>query len=398
MVFNPSLIDKLCGFSIDHSIAEKSLTNLGFGIEKSDGAHWNVTIPAHRPDITCQADVVSECLRMYGTDKIPETIPNSTGIHRNSDGSVVFLQSAANYFSSHGFFECCTLSLRNMFETEKLFGDGAAVAVRNQLSADQNCFRNSLIPGLLDAMELNVKNGNCDTKFFETGRVVLKIDGKFNECLAIGCIVLATPIERSWKNQQNIDFYDIKELVYPILRNFSQRVPEFDTIKSSNLWQPEYSASCGLLRREKFQCTCGMICINLLKKIDIRQNIFATEIVIHPSIFSRKAEKDAYEAFSQFPRISKDISLIVGADEPASSVENNVARAAKKHAAGGICIESVTIFDIYSGEEIPDGPKNIGLTINYRSDSRTLTDTEVQAAFGEAQLDIEKLYKIRKQA
>ena len=396
--FDPSSIERLCGFAIAIDTSERVLGNLGFGIKKLANGHWNVAVPTHRPDITCQADIVSECLRIHGTDKIPETQAKGTGLHRDTDHSATFLQRAANYFSNHGFFECYNLSLRSEYEAEKLFGKGSALAMRNPLSSDQNCFRNSLIPGLLDSLRLNIQSGNGDTKFFETGRTALKINEKFNECLAIGFVVVPQPIERSWRTFEGYDFYDAKALILPILRDLSPKTPQFNPVEESNLWQPKYAAHCGSLDREKFQATCGLLNINLTKIFDIKQRIVAAEIVIHPSIFSEKSEKISFEPFSQFPRISKDISLIVKSDELAATVESNAMEAAKKNIAHDIFIESINVFDVYTGEEIPEGTKNIGLTINYRSNSRTLTDAEVQTAFNGAQADIGKLYDIRKQA
>ncbi|MDR1595354.1 MAG: phenylalanine--tRNA ligase subunit beta [Puniceicoccales bacterium] len=396
--FSPSLIEKLCGFPIAIDVGEGILTRLGFGVEKLDDDRWSITVPAHRPDIMCSADIVSECLRIYGTDKIPETPPKFYGIHGNSSRSVTFLQNSGNYLSNHGFLECCSLSLRNRFDTERVFGDDSAIAMHNPFSTDQSCFRVSLIPGLLETMALNIQNGNWETKFFETGRVVLKIGGKFNECLAVGFAMLPIPIERSWRNFVETDFYDVKALIFPILQSFSDRLPVFEDVESSNLWQPGYSASCGFLDRERFQATCGLLGINFVKKFDVRQNVFAAEVIVHPSIFSKRPEKIAHRAFSQFPRVSKDISLIVDGDERGATVESNVLRFAKKNISEEIFIESVNVFDVYRGEGIPDGMKNIGITINYRSDRRTLTDAEVQTAFNSTQSDIEKLYKIRKQA
>ncbi|MDR1890750.1 MAG: phenylalanine--tRNA ligase subunit beta [Puniceicoccales bacterium] len=396
--FQPSSIEKLCGFAIPLEIAENILTKLGFSIEKLNVGSWKITIPAHRPDITNTPDIVSECLRIYGTDKIPTTPARYTGIQHESDRSAVFCQNVSNYLSGQGFFECYNFALRNCGEIENLFGENSALSMRNPFNVDQNCYRSSLIPGLLDATKFNIQNGNLDVKFFETGHVVLKIDEKFNECLAIGCVMPTKPLERSWQTAEMADFYDIKSLILPILKNFSQRLAQFNLVEDSSIWQPGHAAHCGFLNREKFQATCGFLNVKLAKDFDIKQHILAAEIVIHPAIFTRKPEKASHKPFSQFPRISKDLSLIVKLDEVAANVENNVMKAAQKNISKDVFIESIKVFDVYLGKEIPTGTKNIGLTINYRSNDRTLTDSEIQTAFNATQLEIEKLYEIRKQA
>jgi phenylalanyl-tRNA synthetase beta chain len=394
--FKPSFIAALCGFQIPLAEAEATLERLGFTVEKRGADAWRVIVPAHRPDITCAADVVSECARIYGADKIPATAVKCLGIHRQAESLVNFHRSAGAYLSNHGFFECYNISLRSRKEAEKFFGKNSALAMRNPLAADQNCYRNSLLPGLLDSLEFNAQNGNYECKFFETGRIAVKIDGKFHECFSVCCAMSTLPLERSWQTLEPSNFYDIKELILPVLKNFSKKIPTFDAVSGSEVWQDGYSASCGFLNREKFQAICGLLNVNLTREFDLKQRVLAAEIVIHPSIFARKQGKITYTPFSQFPRVSKDLSLIVRGDEFAAAVENNVLRLAKKSVSGDVFIESVNIFDAYTGKEIPMGMKNIGVTINYRSNSRTLTDFEVQIAFNALQSEIEKLYEIRK--
>ncbi|MDR0742347.1 MAG: phenylalanine--tRNA ligase subunit beta [Puniceicoccales bacterium] len=396
--FPPSLIEELCGFAIPLEVGENILIKLGFSVEKSNAENWKVTVPAHRPDITCASDIVSECLRIYGTDKIPTTPTKYTGIQHESDRSAVFCQNVSHYLSDRGFFESYNFALRNSNEIENLFGENSALSMRNPFNADQNCYRNSLIPGLLDAVKFNIQNGNSDIKFFETGHVVLKIDEKFNECLSIGCAMPIKPLERSWQSVEAADFYDVKALILPILENFSQRLAQFNPIKISNIWQPEHAACCGFLNREKFQATCGFLNVNLTKAFDIKQYVLAAEIVIHPTVFGRKSEKVSHKPFSQFPRISKDLSLMVKLDEPAANVKSKVMKGAQKNIPNDVFIESIKVFDVYQGKEIPDGTKNIGLTINYRSHGRTLMDSEIQAAFNAMQSEVEKSYEIRKQS
>jgi phenylalanyl-tRNA synthetase beta chain len=396
--FQPSLIEKLCGFTIPLEIAKNILTKLGFSMEKSNAENWKITVPSHRPDITCAPDIVSECLRIYGTDKIPTTPTKYTGIQHEPDRLAVFCQNVSHYLSGQGFFESYNFALRNGNEIENLFGKNSALPMRNPFNADQNCYRNSLIPGLLDTVKFNIQNGNSDIKFFETGHVVLRIDEKFNECLAIGCVMPIKSLERSWQSVEAADFYGVKALIFPILKNFSQRLAQFKPIKISNIWQPEHAAYCGSLDREKFQTTCGFLNVKLTKAFDIKQYVLAAEIVIHPTIFGRKPEKVSHKPFSQFPRISKDLSLIVKLDEPAANVEGEVMKAAQKSISKDVFIESIKVFDVYQGKEIPDGTKNIGLTINYRSNGRTLIDSEIQSAFNAMQSEVEKSYEIRKQS
>ncbi|MDR2737800.1 MAG: phenylalanine--tRNA ligase subunit beta [Puniceicoccales bacterium] len=395
--FKPSFIGKLCGFSIPLAEAESILKNLGFTVGKIGVDMWKVMVPAHRPDIACPADIVSECARIYGSDKIPRTAVKGLGIHCRKDSLSNFRQCAGTYLSNCGFFECCNLSLRSKIEAEKFFGENSALSMKNYLTSDQNCYRNSLLFGLMDSMRMNIQNGNFDTKFFEIGRVAVRVDGRFNECLSVCCVMLDAPLERSWRPVEPLDFYDVKATIFPILKNFAKKIPTFEAVADSNVWQPGYAGTCGFLASDRFQATCGLLNTDLTEKFDVKQRVLAAEIVVHLSFLDKKQEKGAYVPFSQFPRVSKDLSLIVGGAEPAATVESNAVKLAKKNLPGGVFVESVSVFDVYAGRGIPDGMKNIGITINYRSNDRTLTDLEIQASFVAMQKEIENLYEIRKQ-
>ena len=124
--------------------------------------------------------------------------------------------------------------------------------------------------------------------------------------------------------------------------------------------------------------------------------MIAAEIILSLDIFKRKAEKIIYKEYSKFPRISKDLSLIVNNDEKCSNIEDSVMKSLRKTTPKDINIESITFFDVYSGDGVPDGMKNIGMTINYRSDKRTLLDSEVQNCFNLLQDELSKSIKIRK--
>jgi phenylalanyl-tRNA synthetase beta chain len=398
IAFCPSTIAKLCGFAIPLDWAANTLQRLGFRVDKLSENHWNVTIPAHRPDIECAADIASECLRIHGTDKIPTVAARCIGAHRSSDRSIIFSQKAGEYLANHGFFECYNPPLRSDAAVEKFFGENSALKMENPVSVDQNCYRNSLIPGLVDALRFNIQNGNTQGKFFEIGRIVLRIDGKFNECIAIGCVATETPLERSWVAAEVIDFYAIKALISPLTDGFAGRMPNFQPVMDGGIWQIRQSAFCGFLNREKFCISCGLLDANFTKFLDVRRRLMAAEIIVHPSIFERAQPADFYGQFSQFPRISRDLSLVVGADKAAAEVEGDVQRAVKKTISGDIELESTNIFDAYCGEGVADGTKNIGIAINYRSNRRTLTDGEVQLAFNALQDSVGKLYGIRKQS
>ena len=293
--FSVKKIDDLCGFEIPVDLSKSSLERLGFSIKENNAYEWDVTVPSHRHDITCQADIVSECLRMYGADKIPSHDVIGVGLHDCNDASFNFTKNVSKYFSDHGFLECYNLSLRDHAESDRFCGVGSSICPKNPLNSDQVSFRNTLIFGLLDTLRCNIQNGNFDNGFYEVGRVVTKIEGKFNECLSVAFIKTENQLQRSWAKEDVFTFFDAKSLIMPILRNFSKRIAPFSDVENSKMWQNGYSGTCGFLNREKFQATCGMLNVGLVKEFGIKEHVIAAEIILSLDIFKRKAEKIIYK-------------------------------------------------------------------------------------------------------
>ena len=397
ITFNPGLIEHLCGFKIPLEKCLTFLRNLGFSVDSSQGDSWKVEVPAHRPDITCAQDIVTECLRIYGTDTIPSVRTSSFGTHRNSDKAFVFCKKASDYLSNQRFLECYNLSLKNSSEIKALFGDKPVLMVNNPLTVDQDCYRNSLIPGLLETVRFNIQNGNSDQKFFEIGHVVVEINGKFNECMSVALVIVNDALTKSWHPLPHQEYFDVKAIISPILQNFISKVPDFELIDESCIWEGGHAGNCGHLNREKIEAQCGHLSRKILRHYNIQHDVLAAEVLLHLSLFDRKSAKETYKSFSQFPRITKDLSLLVKREESAASVEKNVFKAAKKCLPQDVFVEATNIFDIYTGTGIPEDKKNVGISILYRSNKRTLTDEEIQNAFSNTQNELQKIYEIRKQ-
>lgn len=389
------IADKL-GFEIEHDVVRDILSRLGFTLEEIEGG-FGLIIPNFRPDIERPIDIVEECLRVYGTDKIPSTPVIAKGEHRHDHKAFTFSSESRRTLSEHGFFECYNYSLVSSETIRNLLGSDPLVGIKNPMSADQECYRQSLLPGLLDTLRLNIQNGNSEGRFFEIGKIVTQFGEQVNECLAVSFIASEEPF--GWTlNPHKIGFEYIKRTCFAVLGHcVNTDQVKFSLIKSGNLWQPEYSAEYSQLGRSGLDVRCGLLNKRSLRQFfDIKQNIWAAEMVIADPVFLRKNSTKTYKPFSQFPRVTKDISVIVDRDEPAGEVKYLLEKIAKKSVSGSTNIEYVALFDIYTGERVDQRKKALGFEISFRSNEKTLTDVEVQHAFDHIQNELLKFYEIRK--
>lgn len=395
---DPAFLSSYSGLNVDYTEAQDIFKRLGFNVDAS-GKVWVITVPTFRSDVTRKVDLVEEFLQIHGTADIPDDVISANLSHRDHDKIPVFSKKAGDYLCDLGFFECYNYSLRNSSEIEKFTSNTKEMCacVDNPLLADQDYYRFSIIPGLIDTLKLNIQNGNSDRKFFEIGRVATNANNKIFECLSVGFVVLAEWLEKKWRIDNPVDFYDVKAILSNIIEQcIGKRSINFVQLNDNKMWQTGYSANFGDISHVGIDAKCGLLNLDVTRGLDIKQPVYAGELLINLSVFDRKKSKATYKPFSQFPRSTKDIAIIVDETENAGTVQSFLEKIAAQTVSGQIFIENIKLFDIYHGKGLPENKKSLAFAINYRSNERTLTDKEVQTSFELIQNKIFEKYDVRK--
>jgi len=402
----PDRVRSFIGFDVSDEEIQSVLESLGLAVsvhDESDGsARWEVAIPSYRQDLQRDVDLVEEFIRVYGTDKIPESEVVARGISTEDHRIYTVNEAVANYLTGQNFNEAFLYSLRDPKETQFFFGDAShkVLALDNPLQSDQSHLRPSLIPGLLDVLKLNAARGTGATRFFERGHVYREVKGEMVELISVSFVIVADQISREWRQREVADFYTARTLAGEILEIAGTAASKlnFLPIEDCKLWQPGHSAEAGDFAKMGFQATAGLLNVaTLQERWDLKTPVIAGSILMTPKFFERKAKRGRHTGVSNQPASSKDLALIVDQSVLAGDVEKEVAKFAKKATQGFDC-ESVRIFDLYEGEGLPEGKKSLAVTMSFRAPDRTLKDKEVNAAFdGIQKLISEKTdYQIRK--
>jgi phenylalanyl-tRNA synthetase beta chain len=402
----PARVRAFIGFDVSDDEMQTVLESLGLSISIYDEAdatiRWEVSIPSYRQDLQRDVDLIEEIIRVYGTDRIPESEVVARGISTEDHRIYTVNESVADYLTGQNFNEAFLYSLRAPEETQFFFGDDSAkvLALDNPLQSDQSHLRPSLIPGLLDVLKLNAARATGATRFFERGHVYREVNGEMIELVSVSFVIIADHISREWRQREVADFYTARTLAGEILEIAGTAASKltFQPIEACKLWQPGQSAEAGDFAKMGFQATCGLLNIATLKdRWDITTPVIAGSILMTPKFFERKVKRGRYTGVSNQPASAKDLALIVDQSVHAGDVEKDVAKFAKKVTQGFNC-ESVRIFDVYEGEGLPEGKKSLAVTMSFRAADRTLKDKEVNAAFdGIQKLISDKTdYQIRK--
>ena len=406
VILQPERVRSFIGFNVSDQEIQSVLESLGLRCcvqEQSDGmACWSVSIPSYRQDLQRDVDLIEEFIRIYGTDKIPESEVFASGLSLHDNRIYTVNESLASYFTGQNFNEAYLYSLRDPKETEFFFGESSheVLALENPLQSDQSHLRSSLLPGLLDVLQMNAARATGATRFFERGHVFREVKSEMVELVSVAFVVVADEVSRSWRQREVADFYTAKNICEQALEiaGITASKLTFSNIGKSNLWQEGHAAKAGNFMKMGFEVTCGLLnFFNLKERWNFSMPIIAGSILITPEFFGRKVKRSRHSNISNQPASYKDLALIVDDSIFAGDVEKEITSFAKKSVKNFDC-EDVHVFDIYYGDGVPDGKKSIGLNLIFRASERTLKDKEVNSAFDAIQkLITEKTdYLIRK--
>lgn len=401
---SPDWVRERLGFEIPDEEMEASLSRLELDIQKSvddeDRALFRVGIPSFRQDLYRPIDLVEEVVRLFGSDRIPEGTVKATVTLREDDAVPVYQRRATSVLTGKGFQETVHYSLRD--EKELALWNGSApsddLSLANPLASDASHLRPSLIPGLLDCLRLNAARHNEVSRLFECGRVFREFDGTVYEVFSVGFVILQDG-PASWKVVDKPDYFTSARIATDLLEEAGVLVNswQFAPVDGEAAWQSGHAATAGALG-DGYAARFGLLDIGMTREWDIESPVLAGEVVFLPEFLQKPRERAAYQPFSLFPPAIRDLALVVPESTPAGEVENTLRQVAAGELTEGLVLESVEIFDIYTGKGLPGGHKSVACKLIFRNLERTLTDKEVNSVFQAIQdkLDAREDMSVRK--
>lgn len=369
--FVPEDVNKLLGITITVDDMKVELKRLGFDYKLVDNK-FIVTIPNRRLDIDSNVnDIAEEIVRLYGYQNLVSTIPKVPIKRGEYVGDVKYRKLVSKRLRTLGLNETKTYTLVSP-EMAKIFRyrDAENKTLPNPMSVDKSVVRTTLIPSLLNVYEYNKKRKVKDISLYEIAKTY---DKDYNEASLIAGLCSGNYLSNGWTKPVKYDFYIVKGIVENVLEymGFKNRY-SFEVSTCTSL-HPGISADI-FLDRKKIGII-GRVHPNICK-----DEVYVFEMSLNALMSKIKPLK--YKPSPKYPGISKDMAFILDKNTTAGEVMAIIKR------AGGRLLDSVSVFDVYTGENIASDKKSIAFTLNFINPERTLTDEEVMEVFNKIILEV----------
>ena len=394
-------LKKLSGKNYHPDTIRNILLGLGFEIIKEGMDAIHVYVPWHKPDITLPADIVEEIMRIDGLDNIalPSAITISPSIETGRS-QAAWKDNVSGWLVGQGFNEILTNSITNSayYSEEEL---GTAVKMINNLSAELNILRPSLLETGLESITYNLNRKQTSLQLFEFGKSYHTHGiGQYTEITHLCLYITGALREDTWKGKgAGADFYYGKGLCEQILRilglDQSEWVPlpghhrhkgpgdpaPDAALPASNL---RLSGGLAMIVEGQTLLEIGMVGPALLKQFDSRQEILFADL--RWDLLMELASRNSVE-FRELPRqlpVHRDLAMIVEQSLPFEKVEKTIR---------GIRLEKlqeVKLFDIFESEKLGAGKKSLAISLTFLDPEKTLTDKEIDTMVGKVMGALEK--------
>ncbi|MFC2118711.1 phenylalanine--tRNA ligase subunit beta [Bacteroidota bacterium] len=316
-----SHVDRLTGNHIEPKKIKNILESLDIEIINEEETGLELIIPSYRVDVTREADVIEEILRIYGYNniKISNDVKSTIIYYPKPDPENV-QNVISNMLSGGGFSEIMSNSLTksSYYKELKCFPDDNSVKIANPLSSDLDGMRQSLIFGGLESISYNINRKNKDLKLYEFGNCYYfnkKSDApdplkKYDEEKHLALFITGLKSGKNWDNNPgDSSFFEIKAYVENIISRLGINLNIINEEKINN---EIISTGLSLKISSDTIAEFGIINTNILEKFDIEQIVYYANI--HWDTLLKKINlKINYNAIPKFPEVKRDLALLIQA-------------------------------------------------------------------------------------
>ncbi len=374
--------EKLIGEEIPKEIIKRILTSLEIKVNNVTETGLGLMVPAYRNDVTREADIIEEILRIYGynnintTEKLNTSISNSTRFEDHKIQNIV-----GNQLAAQGFFEILSNSLTtpNYAALSKQLKVEHNITILNPLSSDLSILRQSLLFSGLEAVAFNINRKHSDLKLFEFGKTYHGYNVSREEFKHLSLFVTGNQSKENWNNPtRKSDFFFLKGSIMSLLERLG--ISRFNELPVENdVFGEGLQFSLGKTKLVDF----GLVKKPILKYFDISQDVMYADFNWDAILDIVKQNKVTFKAIPKYQEVRRDFALLINDAVTFESIYK-IAKQSEKQ-----LLKSVNLFDVYQGENLPAGKKSYAVGFTLQDENKTLTDKQIDKIMNTLQTQFE---------
>ena len=378
---NFNKVTKIIGQEIPKDIIKKILVSLDIKVNSVTDSGLGLTIPAYRVDVQREIDVIEEILRVYGynnikfSNKVNATVANSPRTEDYKIQNVV-----ATQLNSQGFHEMMANSLTtaNYIQLSDLLKEEHNVTMLNPLSSDLATMRQSLLFSGLEAISYNINRKNTDLKLFEFGKTYHNYPSGYEEKKHLTLFLTGNRNQETWTiGQKHTDFFLFKGYVNAVLERLG-----IQKTQNQPLATDVYSEGIAISLGKDTIVVIGVVKKSILKHFGIKQEVFYADFN-WAAILKLISNKIKFTEIPKYPEVRRDLALLLDQAVTYESIYT-IAKQTEKS-----LLKNIDLFDVYEGQNLPEGKKSYALSFSIQDSSKTLNDEQIDKIMSKLQKNFE---------
>ena len=375
-------VRSMCGAPITNDEISHLLERLGCAVVAQKGGNdFEVVAPTSRPDLTREADLIEEVLRLWGMDRVEPTLPAAKNHHGGLTVDQQRTQLIGRTLRACGLSETFTycfaedgdLERANISET----GRGVPVRIKNPLLANNSEMRRSILPGLLRSVAYNLDHGVPNVALYEQGRVFFGHEKRTlpdEPRYVAGVLCGAWGLDGWNERHQSLDFFDAKGVVERLLAALRITKVRFKVADASEYPWLQPGRAAEVYAGGELLGWVGNVHPTSLANFGIDEDVVAFELS-EAHLLRLAARELPYQDVPTLPAITHDLAIVVDEDITCEMLTQRIT------SAGGKLLESARLFDVYRDPvRVGLGKKSMAFQLTYRANDHTLTSEEVERA------------------
>ncbi|AMC10172.1 phenylalanine--tRNA ligase subunit beta [Lutibacter profundi] len=375
-------MDRLIGAKIPRETVKNILASLDIKFNSVTDGGIGLTVPSYRVDVTREADVIEEILRVYGYNNVEFSHKLNTSISFSDFNNVKIENIVATQLISQGFNETMANSLTksDYISLSEMLKEEHNVVMLNPLSSDLGVMRQSLLFSGLESVIYNINRKNNSLKFFEFGKTYHHFESGYNEQKHLTLFITGKRTKNGWNiTQKKSDFFYLKGVVSALLQRLGIQKTK-TTLTKNDVFSEGITLSLGKTKLVDL----GVVKFSILKEFDIKQEVLFADFNWENILKIGGKSKVKVSELSKFQAVKRDFALLVDEKVTFDEIYNLAFQAEKNF------LKEVDLFDVYEGDNLEKGKKSYAVSFLIQDNNKTLNDKQIDKIMQKLQLTFEK--------